>query len=71
MGRRDIAQALLDHGARPNLFTWAMMDEVDAVRAVCEAIPGVQVVRGPHGIPLLTHARMGKAERVEDYLQQR
>ena len=70
MGRRDIAQALLDHGARPNLFTWAMLDEVDVVRAVCRALPGAQGVSGPHGIPLLTHARMGKAERVETYLRE-
>lgn len=70
MGRRDIAQALLDHGARPNLFTWAMMDQVDTVRAVCEGNPGIQGVRGPHGIPLLGHARMGKAERVEAYLRE-
>jgi len=68
MGRRDIAQALLDHGARPNLFTWAMMDQVDIVRAVCQANPGIQSVPGPHGIPLATHARLGKAERVAAYL---
>ncbi len=70
MGRRDIAQALLDHGARPNLFTWAMMDQVDTVRAVCQANPGIQSALGPHGIPLAMHARMGKAERVEAYLRE-
>lgn len=70
MGRRDIAQALLDHGARANLFTWAMMDQVDTVRAVCEAHPGIQGIRGPHGIPLLGHALMGKAERVEAFLRE-
>ncbi len=30
MGRHDIAQLLIDHGARPNLFTLAMQDQVDA-----------------------------------------
>ena len=70
VGRRDIAEALIRHGARPNLFSWAMMDQVDAVRAVCQASPGIQKMRGPHGIPLLRHAIHGKAERVEAYLRE-
>ena len=49
MGRKDIAKLLIDHGARPNLFTWAMMDQVDAVRAVCAASPGIQSIRGQIG----------------------
>ncbi|MBL0922682.1 MAG: hypothetical protein IBJ10_11225 [Phycisphaerales bacterium] len=50
------------------LFALAMRDRVDAVRAVCEAAPGIQKVRGPHGITLMRHARAGEAARVEEYL---
>lgn len=68
VGRPEIAEALIEHGARPDLFTYAMLDYVDAVRAICEARPGIQSALGPHGIPLLAHARFGKAERVQEYL---
>jgi hypothetical protein len=70
MGRRDIAELLIDHGARPNLFTFAMFDQVDVVRAICDANPGIQRLHGPHGITLLGHARNGKAQRVTEYLDE-
>jgi hypothetical protein len=70
VGRPAIAEALIEHGARPNLYTFAMLDYVDAVRAICEARPGIQSALGPHGIPLLSHARAGKAARVQEYLEQ-
>jgi len=76
MGRRDIAELLISRGARPNVFTLAMMDKVDAVRAYVEAIPGLQRIPGPHGITLLRHAKIGysrnKGEntgRVVEYLE--
>lgn len=69
VGNKEIAELLLDHGARADLFALAMLDRVDAVRAVCQALPGVQGVRGPHGFTLLHHARAGKAERVREYLE--
>ena len=46
-----------------------MLDQVDAVRAICEANSGIQSIHGPHGITLLSHARHGKAERVMAYLE--
>lgn len=68
VGRKEIAELLIAHGARADLFALAMLDRVDAVRAVCEAMPGIQKVRGPHGITLMRHARAGEAARVEEYL---
>ncbi len=59
MGRRDIAKVLMDHGARPTFFTFAMLGNLDAVRAMIEANPGIQRLPGPHGITLLAHARFG------------
>ena len=69
MGRPDIAQALISRGARPDLFTFAMLDQVDVVRACCEPNPAIQGALGPHGITLLAHARSGKAARVIAYLE--
>ena len=71
-GQRAIADLLIQHGARPNLFTFAMFGQVDVVRAICTANPGVQRIPGPHGITLMRHARAGGAESqdVVDYLTQ-
>jgi hypothetical protein len=62
MGRRDIATYLLDQGARIDLFAAAMLGKLEVVQAVIRAFPGAQRVRGPHGIPLLNHAKAGGAE---------
>jgi hypothetical protein len=55
-GRRDIAELLIAHGARPDIFTFTMMGQVGVVRALCTANPGIQKLHGPHGITLLQHA---------------
>ena len=56
-GRREIAEVLISHGARPNLFTHTMMGNLRAVKAIIESQPGEQRIPGPHGITLLAHAR--------------
>ena len=59
MGNRPIADYLISRGARPSLFSAAMLGQLDVVKAFVAAQPGVQRIRGPHGISLLAHARMG------------
>jgi hypothetical protein len=59
MGRRDIAELLLDHGARLDPFAAAMLGEVDVVRAILAEHPAMRMALGPHGIPLLAHAEAG------------
>ena len=59
MGRKDIARHLLDHGARLDLFAAAMLGELAIVQAVLQAFPQAIDVPGPHGIPLLAHAKAG------------
>lgn len=66
-GRRDIAEFLMVHGARPDLFTFTMLGQLDAVRGAIEASPGLQRTKGPHGITLLAHARAG-GEAARDVL---
>ena len=70
-GRREIAEHLLAHGARPTLFSAAMLGQLAAVRAFVEASPGIQGTPGPHGITLLDHARAGgeAAAGVVTYLE--
>jgi hypothetical protein len=65
MGRRDIGELLLERGARPDVFSAAMLGDLAAVRALVASIPGVQRHRGPHGITLLAHARAGGAGAAE------
>jgi hypothetical protein len=71
MGRRDIAELLIEHGARPDLFTATMMGDLGSVRAMVTAFPGIQRQRGPHGLTLLAHARAGgdAALEVTRYLE--
>lgn len=64
VGRRDIAQYLMKMGARPTLFTFAMLGHYRVIRSAVEAAPGIQEVTGPHGISLLDHAYAG--ERMKD-----
>lgn len=70
-GRREIARLLLDNGARPNLFSAAMLGQFGVVKATIDAAPGIQRTLGPHGITLLAHARFGgePAARVHEYLE--
>jgi hypothetical protein len=70
-GRRDIAEYLLDRGARKDVFAAAMLGEADVVRAMLEAQPELRDARGPHGIPLRAHAEAGgeQARDVLDLLQ--
>jgi hypothetical protein len=69
MGRRDIAQLLIDRGARFDIFVAAMMGKLEIVKAAIEAFPAAKTSRGPHGIDLMTHAEHGKAENVIEYLK--
>jgi hypothetical protein len=70
MGRRDIAELLLAHGARLDIFAAAMLGDVDTVRAILAAHPETKDALGPHGIPLRAHAEAGgeQARAVLDLL---
>jgi hypothetical protein len=62
VGRRDIAEFLMSHGARPDIFTYAMLGMKKSVQEIIETVPGIQKIGGPHGITLLQHAK----NRLED-----
>jgi hypothetical protein len=71
MGRRDIAEFLLEKGTRLDLFAAAMLGKLDVVRAALSAFPDAINVPGPHGIPLIAHAKAGGegAQAVFEFLQ--
>ena len=71
MGNRAIAEYLISKGARPTLFSAAMLGQLDVVKSFIAAQPGAQRIRGPHSISLLAHAKFGgpTARAVLDYLQ--
>ncbi|WP_410983587.1 ankyrin repeat domain-containing protein [Bacillus cereus] len=73
VGRRDIALYLLGKGARMDIFTAAMLGKLEVVQAILEVQPEALYTKGPHGIPLIQHARMGgeEAQHVFDYLAKR
>jgi hypothetical protein len=59
MGNRPIADYLISKGARPSLFSSAMLGHLEVVKAFVTVQPGVQRIRGPHSISLLAHAKAG------------
>lgn len=73
VGREDIVDFLLSKGARPDIFTFAMLGAYETVKGMIELKPGLQRVSGPHGISLLTHAMQGDTKsqnsiKLIDYL---
>ena len=71
MGRKDIANFLLEHGARLDIFAAAMLGKLDIVKAALTAYPEALKTPGPHGIPLIVHAQAGGEDAlpVLEYLQ--
>lgn len=61
MGNRDIAEFLLSQGGRMDIFVAAMLGKLDIVKAMLAAYPALLHSKGPHGIPLMAHAKRGGA----------
>ena len=62
LGRKDIANFLLANGARLDLFAAAMLGKLEIVKAALHALPDAIHIPGPHGIPLIAHAKAGGEE---------
>jgi hypothetical protein len=59
MGNRAIVSHLLQHGARKDIYTSAVLGEVEVIKALVAADPSVVNVPGPHGLSLLYHVAIG------------
>jgi hypothetical protein len=70
MGNKQIANYLLEHGARLDIFAAAMLGKLEVVKAALDAYPEMVNTPGPHGIPLDVHAEAGgeDAKLVLEYL---
>jgi hypothetical protein len=71
MGNREIAEFLIGQGGRMDIFVAAMLGHLDIVKAMLAAYPGLLHSKGPHGIPLMVHAKKGgpRAEPVVVFLE--
>ena len=68
MGNKPIAEYLLAHGARMDVFCATMMGKTEIVRAFLADDPKVVDLKGPHGIPLVRHAQAGKQDALVEML---
>jgi len=70
MGRKDIADFLVEQGARLDIFSHTFLGHVDLVKTMIKAYPQYLHAYGPHGFTLLHHAHAGKhtdfAKWIED-----
>ncbi|MCU0706448.1 MAG: ankyrin repeat domain-containing protein [Fimbriiglobus sp.] len=71
MGRRDIAEFLIEQGARVDLFAATMLGQLAVVKALLTLQPKLIDAKGPHGFGLHWHANAGgeKAKELLEYLQ--
>ncbi len=69
MGNREIAEFLLAHNARMDVFCAVMLGKVDLVKAFLADNPNVVHLPGPHRISLLRHAEAGKQEALVELLK--
>ncbi len=71
MGRKDIAELLINKGCRMDIFVATMLGKLDVVKATLTAYPELIHSKGPHGLTFLHHARKGGEEAVPvlEYLE--
>jgi len=71
VGDKEIANYLIEQGARPNIFVFTMLGETAIVRSMIEKFPTLLNAKGAHGFTLLHHATRGGegSKELLDYLQ--
>jgi hypothetical protein len=71
VGNKEIANWLIQQGARTNLFVLTMLGKTAIVKSFLEAFPGYLNAKGPHGLTLLHHANKGgeDAKELLEYLK--
>ncbi|MBS0001120.1 MAG: hypothetical protein KFF73_19200 [Cyclobacteriaceae bacterium] len=67
----EIVEYLIENGARPNIFTMAMLGEYEIVKRWIQKYPPILTSRGPHGFSLLHHAEMAgnNSDLLSQYLR--
>jgi hypothetical protein len=59
VGNKEIANYLIEKGARPNIFVLSMLGQTSIVKSVLGKYPTLLHSLGPHGLTLLHHAQIG------------
>lgn len=70
VGRKEIANLLLEKGARLDPFAASMLGMTSVVSEMLKVVPKLHAIPGPHDIPLISHAIFGRqgAARVVEIL---
>ena len=73
VGAKDVANFLIEKGARPDIFVLSMLGKTAIVKAVLEEYPDLIHSTGPHGFTLLHHAKKGGDDALElkDYFERK
>lgn len=73
VGDKEIANYLIEQGARVNLFVLTMLGKKDIVIPALEEYPNLIQAKGPHGFTLLHHAKVGgkDSEDVYNFLKEK
>jgi ankyrin repeat protein len=73
VGNKEIANFLIEQGARPNIYVLTMLGETAIVKSMLEKYPSLLRAKGPHGYTLLHHAVRGGDASAElcDYLEKK
>ena len=70
VGNVEIANFLINQGARPNIFVMAMLGKTDLVKSTLETFPALIYSKGAHGFTLLHHAMISKQTELIEYLKE-
>ena len=65
LGNKEIANYLIDQGARVNLFVLTMLGKTNLVKPIIEEYPQLLMAKGAHGFTLLHHAKVGAEDSKE------
>ena len=71
MGNKEIANYLIEKGARTNLYVLTMLGKTQLVKSYLYLFPNYLFARGPHVLTLLNHAQKGvdNSKELYDYFQ--
>ena len=71
VGNKEIANYLIEMGARTNMFVLTMLGKTAIVKPFLEQFPKFVFAKGPHGLTLLHHAQRGGDDSKEllDFIQ--
>lgn len=67
LGNKEIANYLIEKGARVNLFVLTMLGKTELVKPILDEYPNLIFTKGPHGFSLLYHAEKGGEDAAELY----